>query len=139
MAWCERRRIRPRFGALGKHGSIAVIKRFMRSMKNECTRRIAVPLALGAMRRELTFYVAWFNEYRPSQALDGRTPNELYESRRPANAMARLEPRSLWPRRCGCAQPPAEVRGTCGDTFTLVVGSLEGRAHLPIVELRRAA
>lgn len=139
MSWCKRRRIRPRFGAVGKHGSIAVIERFIRSMKNECTRRILVPLALGAMRRELTFYVAWFNAYRPSQALDGRTPKEVHDRLPPANAEPRFEPRPHWPRRCGCASPPAELGATCGAPFTLVVGFLEDRKHLPIVQLRRAA
>jgi transposase InsO family protein len=67
--WCRRKSIRPRFGAVGKFGSIAVVERFMRSMKNECTRRILVPLGLDAMRRELAFYVHWYNEHRPSMAL----------------------------------------------------------------------
>ncbi len=59
-SWCERRGIGPRFGAVMKHGSISVIERFIRSMKGECSRRILVPLALEAMRCELTFYLAWF-------------------------------------------------------------------------------
>ena len=42
-AWCRTCGIRPRFGAVGKHGSIAVLERFFRSMKTECTRRILVP------------------------------------------------------------------------------------------------
>ena len=33
-AWCKARGVRPRFGALGQHGSIAVIERFIRSMKD---------------------------------------------------------------------------------------------------------
>ncbi|MCP3980332.1 MAG: transposase [bacterium] len=137
--WCTRRRIRPRFGAVKKYGSIAVIERFIRSMKSECTRRILVPIALDAMRRELTLYVTWFNEHRPSQALGGRTPREVHEGMRPANAIPRLEPRPLWPQRSGCASPPAEINGAPGSRFTLAICFLEGRKHLPIVELRRAA
>ncbi len=83
--------------------------------------------------------VAWFNEYRPSQALGGRTLREVYEGLHPANAKPRFEPRARWPSRSGCASPPAEIRETCGARFTLVVGHLEGRKHLPTVELRRAA
>jgi transposase InsO family protein len=48
--WCRRRGIRPRFGAVGKHGSIAIIERFIRSMKSECTRKILIPLRLRAER-----------------------------------------------------------------------------------------
>ena len=137
--WCQRRRIRPRFGAVQQHGSISVIERFIRSMKNECTRRILIPLALEAMRREFTVYLAWFNEHRPSQALGGRTPNEVYTGRRPANATFRFEPRTMWPRGSSCAAPQAQTKGRRGAKLTLVVGYVEGRKHLPVVELRRAA
>ncbi len=137
--WCQRRGIRPRFGAVQQHGSISVIERFIRSMKNECTRRILGPLALEAMRRELTVYLAWFNEHRPSQALGGRTPNEVYTGQPPANAALRFEPRTMWPRRSSCAAPQAQIKGRRGAKLTLVVGYLEGRKHLPVVELRRAA
>jgi hypothetical protein len=53
-AWCKRKGIRPRFGAVGKYGSIAVVERFIRTLKDECTRRIVVPLRRCDMRRELT-------------------------------------------------------------------------------------
>ncbi len=33
LGWCKRRGVRPRFGAVGKHGSITVIERFIRSLK----------------------------------------------------------------------------------------------------------
>ena len=108
-------------------------------MKSECTRRILVPITLEAVRRELTFYVAWFNEYRPSQALAGRTPREVYDGVRPANAMPRLEPRPAWPTRSKCATPQAEIQGQRGAKLTLAVSYLEDRTHLPVVELRRAA
>ena len=137
--WCQRRGIRPRFGAVQQHGSISVIERLIRSMKNECTRRILVSLALEAMRRELTLYLVWFNEHWPSQALGGRTPNEVYTGQRPANATFRFEPRTMWPRRSSCAAPQAQIKGRRGAKLTLVIGYLEGRKHLPVVELRRAA
>ncbi len=108
-------------------------------MKNECTRRILVPLALEAMRHELTVYLAWFNEHRPSQALGGRTPTEVSTGQRPANATFRFEPRTAWPRRSSCAAPQAQIEGRRVAKLTLVVSYLEGRKHLPIVELRRAA
>ena len=42
--WCKRRKIKPRFGAVGQYGSIAVIERFIRTLKDEGLRRIHVPL-----------------------------------------------------------------------------------------------
>ena len=44
LAWCNDNGVRPRFGAVGKHGSIAVIERFILSLKTEFLRRIFVPL-----------------------------------------------------------------------------------------------
>ena len=44
--WCRWRRIRPRFGAVGKHGSIAIVERSIRSMKGECTRQVLVPFGM---------------------------------------------------------------------------------------------
>jgi len=46
-AWCRRHGIRPRFGAVGKHGSIAVIERAILSMK-----QLLGSLPLIALRRE---------------------------------------------------------------------------------------
>ena len=137
--WCRHRGIRPRFGAVGKYGSIAVVERFMRSLKSECTRRILVPLRLEAMRLELTFYIHWYNQHRPSMALDGRTPREVYDAVRPANAKPRFEPRSRWPRQSPCAAPRTRIKGAQGVRLHLIVGYLEDRKHLPVVELRRAA
>jgi transposase InsO family protein len=137
--WCRRRGISPRFGAVGKHGSIANVERFIRSMKNECTCRILVPLRLAAMRRELRLYAVWYNEHRPSQALGGRTPWEVYVGLRPANARSRFEPRGNWPARGPCASPQTTIRGKPGTKLSLVVGYVEGRQHLPVVELRQAA
>jgi transposase InsO family protein len=135
-AWCDRHRVKPRFGAVGKYGSIAVIERFMLTLKSECTRQLLVPLGLGAMRRELALFVHWYNLLRPSQALGGRTPAKAYEGSVPASATPRSEPRARSPdgrrpstsRRCACAHGEAPLK--------LVVSYLEGRRHLPIVELR---
>ena len=55
-AWCKRRGIRPRYGRIGEPASIAIVERFIRSMKSECTRCLLVPVSLEAMRRELRLY-----------------------------------------------------------------------------------
>ncbi len=92
--WCRGRGIRPRFGAVGEHGSIAVIERVIRSMKSECARRVLVPLRLDAMRHELGCYATWYNEHRPHTALGGCTPLEMWEGISPANEKPRFEPRA---------------------------------------------
>jgi hypothetical protein len=136
-AWCRRHGIRPRFGAVGKSGSIALIERFMLTLKNECTRRILVPLRLADLRSELGLFVRWYGELRPHQALGGRTPREVYEA-------GKVEPFAASAANDTAAStdgaPPA-ARGSPVDLprLKLRVSHLEGRRHLPIVELERAA
>jgi len=139
--WCKdhQPRIKPRRGAVGQYGGLAVIERFIRSMKDECTRRIVVPFHLGAMRTELDFYIAWYNEFRPHSSLNGATPAEVYSGVTPANQLPRLEPRERWPVDSVCANPQAPIRGDPGTRFELRVSFLEGRKHLPIVEFEEAA
>ena len=137
--WCKGRTIRPRYGAVGKHGRVAIIERFIRSMKAECTRRILVPLGLDAMRREIGLYVTWFNEYRPHSGVGGRTPLEVYRGSCPANEGARFEPRARWPRGNPCAGPAAPIEGRRGVKLALAIHHVENRRHLPIVELKPAA
>jgi putative transposase len=137
--WCRRKSIRVRYGAIGKHGSIAVVERFIKTMKNEATRRIVVPLRQAGFRRELASFFAWYNEHRPHTTLHGKTPNEVYFRFRPANERPRIEPRERWPRRTPCAVPRTLIAGQPGDRFTFQVDFHDGRRHLPVVSLRRAA
>jgi hypothetical protein len=96
-------------------------------------------MRLDAMRLEIALYALWHNEHRPSQALRGMTPREAYDEIPPANEKRRIEPRAHWPRRSRCASPQAGIRGESGAKVSLVVSYLEGRRHLPVVEVRRAA
>ncbi len=121
-AWCsaEPQRIKQRFGAIGQYGSIAVIERLMRSIKDECTRRILVPLREDAIRREITFYIDWYNQNRPHQSLGGRIPMDAYFGI--DDEITRFE-----------------TRGEDAVPIQLIVTRFESRRHLPIVELKRAA
>ncbi len=137
--WCRRRGIHQRFGAVGKYGSIAVVERLIRTMKNECTRRVLVPLPQAAFQRELSIFADWYNGQRPHASLNTRTPDEVYFGRRPACRMPRFEPRSRWPRRSPCAAPCTLIRRRPGVVVELDVSRRCGRKHLPVVGLRRVA
>jgi putative transposase len=138
--WCVRQDIQQRFGAVGKFGSLAVIERFIKSLKNECTRLLPiVPLARAAFGRELDHFAAWYNAERPHSRFGARTPDEIYFKSFPACRRPRYEPRELWPRRSPCAVPSALVRGRPGAVLELSVEHRGGRKHLPIVSLRRVA
>ena len=124
LAWCERHGVKPRYGAVGQHGSIAVIERFFLTLKSEAMRVIMVPFSLAAMRAELVAAVQWYDAYRPHQSFGGRTPAEVYEGLKRADQRAGTESGS---------------RLTSGEQLALKVSYLEGRKHLPIVDLRAAA
>jgi hypothetical protein len=69
--WAKRQGIKPpRYGAVGEHGSIAVVERFILSLKTELTRRILVPRRREKFLRELVCYQEWFNHDR-SHAFKG--------------------------------------------------------------------
>jgi transposase InsO family protein len=135
--WCTARGIAPRFGAVGQHGAIAVVERFILSLKDECTRRILVPLRVDRFRDELYRYVRWYNEFRPHQSRGGRTPLEVEHgltTALPVQLETRPRIYELKQRR---RKPGADT--VLVDDLRLRVERLDGRAHLPIVRLDRAA
>ena len=137
--WCDSHGITPRFGAVGKYGSIAVIERFNRTLKYEGLFLITIPFALDRMREEVRLIVEHYNRFRPHQGLTGRTPDEVYFDREPAIEKPRWEPRAKWPQTSGCAAPYVPVKDECGIRLRLEVRYLEGRKHLPVFKLRKAA
>jgi hypothetical protein len=138
-SWVERKRIKPpRYGKAGEHGSIAVVERFILSMKTELIGRISVPTRREAFLRELRCYQEWFNESRPHTTLAGKTPSDVYRGLRPANRRPRTEPRRRWSRGSPCAKPWA-LAGKPGDAFAIRMDFQQGRPHLPVVSLKRAA
>ena len=101
-----------------------MIERFFLTLKSEAMRVIMVPFTLAAMRAELVAFVGWYDAHRPHQTFGGRTPAEVYEG------LDRVDQRG--------------GRGTAtqlvsSKQIALEVSYLEGRKHLPIVELRAAA
>jgi transposase InsO family protein len=138
-SWTQRRAIVQRFGALGKHGCIALVERLIRTIKQECTRRLLVPFREQSFYEDLNLFSIWYNRDRAHSGLIGATPDEIYFGLRPACRQPRFEPRPRWPRKAPCASPPAKVRGKPGVRLELQVDYLGDRRHLPIVTLRPAA
>ncbi len=127
--WCDRNAVKPRFGALGQHGSIAVLERFWRSLKTECVRRLLVPLARSAMEEALAAYMQWYIEHRPHEALRGATPGEVLRGELPAAGLPPFEPRARHPRARG--DPTAVFRRPVNGRLQLVVAPHDGRADKP--------
>ena len=135
----SRRRIRPRFGSVGKHGSIAVLERFMRSKKNQCCRRIMVPMRVAKLRAEVSLYLVCRNHHRPHQRLGGRTPDEEYFHWVPANERRRCEPRRNWPAGSVRAESWAKVTVRRAVKLDIRIGYLDSPQHLFVVAFQRAA
>jgi transposase InsO family protein len=136
--WCKVLNILPRFGAVGKHGSIAVVERFHRTIK-EILRQITIPEDQPQFERELRLIVDWYNEQRPHDTLGGGTPNEVYFLRPAANEQPRFEPRQRWPRGSRSASPQVGIAGEPGDPVILEIDCCHGRRHLPVIRTRQAA
>jgi hypothetical protein len=137
--WCRRRGIKVRYGAVGKQGSIAVVERTIRTLKELLRLLVLVPFRMAAFRKELLMIVEWYNAHRPHSTLGGRTPDEVYYKHFPANRRPRYEPRDRWPRASACAGPWALARRRPGARLELDVSFHGGRKHLPIVSLKRVA
>ncbi len=138
-AWCDGHGITPRFGAVGRHGSIALVERFILTLKNECTRIIFVPLRTDAFQQEPSGFSNWYNHSRPHSSFNARTPQEVYHDLLPACQRPRSEPRARWPRKAPCASPHSPVTEHRGVPIRLDVRYHSGRKHLPIIDLRHAA
>jgi transposase InsO family protein len=65
-------------GAIGEHGSIAVIERLILTLKQSIAWLTLVPLRRRVSLRELRYLTARYNRHRPHMTLGGRTPDEVY-------------------------------------------------------------
>ena len=110
----RRHGIRRRYGAVGRKGSIAIIERMWRSMKQEYVRHLFLYRPAAAIDRRLRRWARWHNAERPHQGLDQRTPNEVFFDR-----------------------PRGTTREITGGTLS--IRFLDGDRRLPILRLRDAA
>jgi putative transposase len=136
--WCEDHAVRARFGAVGRHGSIAVEERFIRTLKEEGLAHEIVPLHHSTFCASLARLEDWYNEVRPHSSLGGGTPDEVFHGRRPINRRSRFEPRARYPAKGACAAPWAPARAKIGARLDLVATPFRGARHLAHVEIRRA-
>lgn len=137
--WCGRKDIQVRFGAIGQHGSIAVIERLILTLKQTLGWLPLIPLRRKEFQRILEETAAWYNCHRPHMSLSGRTPEEVYRRLRPAHRQPRFEPRPLWPRRSVCASPMTLVKGQPGVCLKMQLAFVGDHRQLPRVALKRVA
>jgi transposase InsO family protein len=74
--------VKHRFGAVGKHGSIAVTERVILTMKYEWLRRVPVIRGLNHLDRLLRDFAVYYNDYRGHTTLGGTVPAVMYRGER---------------------------------------------------------
>jgi transposase InsO family protein len=70
--------VRQRFGAVGKHGSIAVTERLIRTLKREWLAQVPLIRGLDHLSELLADFAVYYNEYRGHRRLHGARPSMVY-------------------------------------------------------------
>ena len=79
--------VKPRFGAVGKQGSIAVTERANKTLKYEWLKRVPVIRGFDHLIILCQDFIVWYNEWRPHMTIGGARPDDVYNgknTRRPS-------------------------------------------------------
>jgi len=79
----EQRHIKPRLGAVGKHGSISVTERVNKTLKYEWLNRVAIIKGFDHLSMLCDEFEHWYNAWRPHMTLNGLRPDDVYYDRKP--------------------------------------------------------
>jgi putative transposase len=116
--------VKQRFGAVGRKGSIALIERLWRTLKDTLGLRLLRPLVAEDLREKIELGLLHYAHFRPHQALGGATPAEIYFGRTPSHLSA---------------IPPPRGRPGEGPTYSpFQVEYLDAERRLPVL-VRKAA
>lgn len=75
--------IKPRLGAVGKHGSIGVTERVIKTLKYEWLKRVSFIRGFDHLVAVCEEFEDWYNAWRPHMTLDGLRPDDVYYDRKP--------------------------------------------------------
>jgi transposase InsO family protein len=73
--------VKPRFGAVGKHGSIAVTERVIKTLKYEWLKRVPIIRGFDHLGQLCNEFSEWHNGWRPHMHLGGVRPDDVYYGR----------------------------------------------------------
>ena len=73
-------KVKHRFGAIGKHGSIAVTERAIKTLKYEWLNRVPILKGFDHLERLCESFEEWYNDWRPHMKLDGATPADVFST-----------------------------------------------------------
>jgi putative transposase len=72
-----------RFGAIGKHGSIAVTERVNKTLKYEWLKRVTLIKDIDHLTELCSEFETWYNSWRPHMTLDGLRPDDVFYNNKP--------------------------------------------------------
>ena len=75
--------IKPRLGAVGKHGSIAVTERVIKTLKYEWLKRATFIKGIDHLTMLCGKFETWYNSCRPHMTLDCLRPDDVYYDNKP--------------------------------------------------------
>ncbi|MHC4440637.1 MAG: transposase, partial [Planctomycetota bacterium] len=75
--------VKQRFGAIGKHGSISVTERVIKTLKYEWLKRVAIIKDFDHLVKLCDEFVSWYNMWRPHMTLNGFCPDDIFYDRKP--------------------------------------------------------
>ena len=75
--------IKPRLGAVGKHGSITVTERINKTLKYEWLKRVALIKGIDHLTELCNEFEIWYNNWRPHMTLNGLRPDDVYYNNKP--------------------------------------------------------
>jgi len=97
--------VKHRFGAVGKHGSIAVTERVILTLKYEWLKRVPVIRGLDHLDQLLRDFAVYYNEYRGHATLGGAVPSVIHRGGQ-----------WTWPEKSANTLPPDVERRFFADT-----------------------
>jgi len=74
--------VRPRWGAIGKHGAIAVTERVIKTLKYEWLQHVPIIRGVDHLWLVCAEFQTWYNTWRPHMTLNGLRPDDVYYSRK---------------------------------------------------------
>ncbi|MDD1633545.1 MAG: transposase, partial [Methylococcaceae bacterium] len=111
-------------GAVGKKGSIALIERLWRTLKDTLGLKLLRPLIAQDLRWKVELGLVHYAHFRPHQARGGATPAEIYFGRTPEHLSA--------------ISPPRGRPGHAATVPRFAIRFLDSERRLPVL-LRKAA
>jgi transposase InsO family protein len=114
--------MKARFGAVGRHGSIAFIERLWLGLKDLLQLRLDRRLLREDLEPRIGLGLFYYSVLKPHQGLGGATPAEVYFQKEPARLSAVPPPREIDP------MPPP----------TFVIRHLDAARRLPVLYKKAA-